>query len=365
MLTHKASLQGFKPTHKRVSVVQSGYASCLTLLGLLSSCAVILKLYAVTLAAAPTRGVITFVTFAYPHEPDTFVGHQRWDTNTSRLAIQLMYSSLVRSQSSTPKLHVYTDTPETIPTATTMGTVPNIVVHVRKSSSFPKNPYTESKEKWSAWKALSRAKLDAVEEVLLREKSDVIWIDLDTLVFIDLRQAFIKSKTWVIGFQHGNCEGGCARESFAINPAFDVQGDLWALDAKTIRKVRMFERTQISKLDKLPNYDLQAYISLMLQRKLLSANILLQTILPSHNYGFACSQFQHAESAYAFFIRDGRLMCPIPDASTASHHPGVVSFTSPAFRRLFLSTERITFDQINDPEVRSWFRSWFYPLRYI
>jgi len=243
-----------------------------------------------------------------------------------------------------------------------MGTVPNIVMHVRNSSSFRKNAYSGRKEKGSAWKALSRAKLDAVEEVLVRDKNDVVWIDLDTLVFIDLTQIFIKSKTWVIGFQHGNCEH-CVKESFAINPAFDVQGDLWALDAKTISKVRMFERTQISKLNKLPNYDLQAYISLMLQRRLLSADILLQTILPTFSYGFACSHFQHAESSYAFFIIDGQLMCPVPDASTASQHPGVVSFTSPAFKRLFLSAEEITFDKIEDPEVRSWFRSWFFPRR--
>lgn len=137
---------------------------------------------------------IQFVTFAF-----TKNAGDRWDTRSARTALRLMYSSLVRSQSTIPRLHVYTDAPDVVPEKTTFGAKTQIVVHACHAQSFPENPYS----KIGKWAAVSRAKLDAVEDLLLQHGGRIIWIDLDTLVFVDLTKTFRQSPSWVVGYQRG------------------------------------------------------------------------------------------------------------------------------------------------------------------
>ena len=146
---------------------------------------------------------VQFATFAFVGIEMLGGGGERWDIDTAERALRVMYSSLVQSQRTLPTLHVFTNVPKAIPTKTTMGTAVDIVVHVCTPVHFPENPYSH-KEKW---KALSRSKLDAVERILLNNGGRVIWIDLDTLVFVDLMQSFQHSSSWFVGYQHGSCGG--------------------------------------------------------------------------------------------------------------------------------------------------------------
>lgn len=56
-------------------------------------------------------------------------------------------------------------------------------------------------------------------------------------------------------------------------------------------------------------HDLQAYFTLILQHGILSADMLLQHIIPTRTFGFVCSHFRHHESNYSFYVERGLLMC--------------------------------------------------------
>ena len=77
-----------------------------------------------------------FVTFAFTAEAGG-----RWNASTCKTGLRLMYSSLVRSQSEYPELHLYSNDPGVIPLLTTMETVPHIILHKRQTNSFPRNEY--------------------------------------------------------------------------------------------------------------------------------------------------------------------------------------------------------------------------------
>ena len=48
-----------------------------------------------------------------------------------------------------------------------------------------------------------------VEDLILQEGGRVVWIDLDTLVFVDLARAFQRgAASWMVGYQKGiQCKG--------------------------------------------------------------------------------------------------------------------------------------------------------------
>jgi len=291
---------------------------------------------------------VHFVTFAYPGK--------RWDLVNSRRALRLMYSSLESSQVELPTLHVYTSLPSVIPTTTLRGSKPKITLHFLDREEFPKNPYTSIND----WKSLSRSKLDVVEELLRRGHDHVVWIDIDTLVFVDLAKVFELSATFLVGFQHGSCGGrsDCTREDVHITPEFDAHGDLWSIDLSTIDKVRKFEHMYLSNSsNSLPRYDLQAYFSFMLQAGILPPSILVHRILPTYNFGFVCSDFKHPTSSNLhLFILNDQLHCQ--DAVLKMPKTvGSISFTSPTFRKMFLNEDIPTFSSVRNPEVRRWLES--------
>ena len=214
---------------------------------------------------------LRFVTFAFTRNAG-----DRWGVTTTRRALKLMYSSLVRAHAILPTLYVYTDTIDVVPSQTTMGTRVDIVSRVCDASSLPKNVYSTSSHgatnnNNNKWASVSRAKLDVVEDVLVQEGEPVIWIDLDTLVFTDLSSARRReASSWVVGYQRGNVNMGLKRYAEShfryVRPEFDALGDLWSLDLGGIEKVRDFEKRWMSRaMATPPKYDLQAYFSLMLE----------------------------------------------------------------------------------------------------
>ena len=224
----------------------------------------------------------------------------------------------------------------------------------------------------SKWASLSRAKLDVVEDLMLHGVGPVVWIDLDTLVFVDLARAFQRgASTWLVGYQRGmQCNGlkSCVGSHFrSVRPEFDVLGDLWSLDLAAIEKVRDYERRWVSSrwVRKPPKYDLQAYFSLMLENGVLAENVLLHNILPDLNFGFTCSNFEHPTSTNMEISVDSddaqRLRCPIPKGVKMSPRVGTLSFTAWSFQKMFLDEEKPTFDSLSDDQdVRAWFARWFY-----
>ena len=300
---------------------------------------------------------IQFVTFAFTkNEGD------RWDTRSARTALRLMYSSLVRSQSTIPRLHVYTDAPDVVPEETTFGEKTQIVVHACHAHSFPENPYS----KIGKWAAVSRAKLDAVEDLLLQHGGRIIWIDLDTLVFVDLTKTFRQSPSWVVGYQRGvKCQGlsDCIPlASSWVRPEFDTLGDLWSLDLHTITKVRDFEKRRItSSRRRPPKYDLQTYFGLMLEENTLPHSGLLHRILHEYNFGFFCSGFRHPTSQTLRLSVDKRhLVCPLKAGVGMGQRVGTISFTAKTFKLMLLNEARTQFEAVIDSSAREWLVTWFY-----
>jgi len=249
---------------------------------------------------------IAFVTFAF-----TSGAGGRWKPEQCRRALRLMYSSLVKSQSEFPRLHVYTDELSVIPSVTTLGTKTDILVHKTKPELLPPNAYTGK----NPWLSLSRAKLDVVESLSVHTRASIVWIDLDTLVFVDL--SLTRTHSWVVGYQHGNCHN-CSREhvstggsfDLSLEPRFDIYGDLWALNLSSIAAFRRYEDAHVSRGLPLPRFDLQGYFSLMLQENALPAS-LLHDIL-DYNFGFVCSGFEHPTPAnMKLEVVDGTLSCPV------------------------------------------------------
>ena len=301
---------------------------------------------------------IRFATFAFARNAG-----KRWSVESTKTALQLMYSSLARSQArKPPRLHVYTDTPDVIPIETTFGTEVDVIMHACDSHSFPPNAYTNV----GPWAALSRAKLDAVEHVMTAFGARVIWIDLDTLVFVDLGQTFRQSSSWVVGYQRGaHCEGmrACFHSAHSsVRPEFDALGDLWSLDRETIAKVRDFERRRITSSARTPpKYDLQTYYGQMLEEEMLSSDVLLHKLLPSHNFGFFCSNFMHptVENLELSIDEEGNLVCPRRPDVKMGERVGTISFTAKTFQSMF-SADGDVFETIAHPGARRWLRDWFY-----
>lgn len=302
---------------------------------------------------------VSFVTFAF-----TKSSGGRWDVVVCRRALTLMYSSLVKSQTEFPQLHVFTDVPEILPTTTLSGKQVSITAHVRRIEEICHNSYTGK----DSWKSLSRAKLDVVEELVISSGGQVIWVDLDTLVFTDLGVS--KYISWVVGYQHGSCKGRitCSAEHVSnggpflqiIEPRHDALGDLWSLNLTSISAVRRYEAMHERNELPLPHYDLQGYFSLMLQDGALPAQLLHETL--DYNFGFVCSQFAHPTPENVILrVVSGKPSCSPGDLEhVMSRNVGSISFTAPSFQELFLKTERPEFDWLTDEQAATWLNSWFY-----
>ncbi len=304
-------------------------------------------------SSSSDESALRFVTFAFTRDPGA-----RWEAASARRALRLMYSSLARAHAILPGLHVYTDSPEVIPSETSFGVKTKIHVHTCASDSFPFNPYT----KIGKWAQISRAKLDVVEDVLLKYGGRVIWVDLDTLVFVDLSDTFKVATSWIVGYQRG--ADTIFRKIFSkkVRPEFDALGDVWSLDAKTIGKVRDFERRVISQMKTPPKYDLQTYFGLMLEEGSLSRDNLLNRLLPSMNFGFFCSNFNHPTSKNLKLSQDanGTLVCGLKPGVEMGARVGAISFTAKSIVPMLLTQEYTDFDAIRDLKAREWLKKWFY-----
>lgn len=304
---------------------------------------------------------ISFATFAF-----TEGSGGRWNEVTCRRAIRLMYSSLVKSQVEFPHLHVFTNVPNIIPNTTFSGQKARITAHIRRPEQLRPNYYTSD----NPWMSLSRAKLDEVEDLILSSGRQVVWVDLDTLVFSDL--GISTRVSWVIGYQHGSCQGrpSCSLEHISsgghfhrpIEPRYDAFGDLWSLNLTAISAIRQYETLHVAKGLPLPIYDLQGFFSLMLQDNMLPA-YLLHDIL-DYNYGFTCSQFDHPTPENVNLkVSNGRLSCEVKDLGhVLSENVGSMSFTAPTFQQLLLRNDHPDFAWLKDKEAASWLQSWFHVL---
>jgi len=283
----------------------------------------------------------------------------RWSEQDCTEGLKIMYSSLVRSQESHPVLFLHSDSPQVIPAHTTMQTATNIIpILIDVESVLKDSPYN------MPWHALSRAKLDFVEKLIREHGKPVVWIDLDTLLFVDISKSFALSSSWVLGFHHGGCEGKltCSALSEPITPAFDAQGDMWSLDLAAIAEVRKFEYELLLSNSTLPSFDLQGYFSMMLQRRILSAD-LLHRLLP-FNFGFACSSFTHPTAAnlkITFSRTESKMLqCPLHIGVDMPKETGGISFTASTFSTLLLHNETPQFKYFGDETIQSWFLDWFY-----
>lgn len=309
---------------------------------------------------AGTRERYVFVTFAFTSD-----GGGRWNTSSCKTALTFMYSSLVRSQKDYPELHLYSNDPGVVPQLTTMQTAPRIVLHEIQARSLPRNEYSETDE----WRALSLAKLDAVEQVMKNYKVRAIWVDLDTLIFIDLKSSLRRASSWVIGYQSGSCGGlykNCSYEHVArggfhggdIEPALDTYGDLWSLSLETIDTIRQYRKQYLKNGSTLPLYDLQGYMTFMLMDGVLDVTF-LHDIVP-YNFGFFCSNFEFPNAKnLEIAVLDDHLVCPMREFVPMSTRVGAISFTAITFQQLVLDTSS-RFQFIPDESARKWLSDWFY-----
>lgn len=305
------------------------------------------------------RGGASFATFAF-----TSRGGDRWNATTCRDALKFMYSSLVRSQSQYPQLHVFTNDRQVIPRLSTFGTIPNIVVHQRHAKQFRKNEYSRTDD----WRALSLSKLDAVEEVIKSQNRRVIWVDLDTLLFVDLQSPLLP-ESWFIGYQTGGCGGiykNCSYEHVSrggynqadIEPELDVYGDLWSFSLPTITAIRNYRKEYVRSGRTLPLYDLQGYLTAMLQENRLNASP-LNRFLP-YNFGFFCSNFNFPnESNLDLSVNSGKLTCPKRAFVDMGIVVGSISFTALTYQAFFLQDQH-SFSLVQNENARRWLIDWFY-----
>jgi hypothetical protein len=316
------------------------------------------------LEATCRNDVPLFVTFAFSH-----VG--RWSITNMLNGIRYMYSSLVKSHRCKVVLFVYTNDPNIFKDqlqTTTMKTKANIVVRAQLLKDIPQyqNFYP------NPWIRLSRFKLDVVAS-MLKKNEHIVWIDIDTLVFIDLTSAFLNASSWVIGWQSGRgglrgsyeAGGGGYRgphenhsktwakiSDVPIPPQFDAHGDLWAVDLEIVHEILRLERT----LSKKPDYDIQGYFSVLLTQG--SSKLkLLQSILPMYSFGFQCANYAHFLVPNKIQVKDNKIHCSGEPGLGVSSNVGVISFTTPAFVDSMLG--RTIFPNQNSM-VRSWIHDFFH-----
>lgn len=283
----------------------------------------------------------------------------RWDGVSVRRALRLMYSSLYRAHQKAVKLVVYTDDPREVQISnTTWGAKVNLFYQKIDVETLSKFSVYED-----PWHAISRSKLNEVEALMLRCRKRVIWIDLDTLVFVNLERTFEFANSWVVGFHHGDCRRlkRCSKLGIEIPSEFDIQGDLWSLDFQEIDEIRKLEREMTMTGQDLPVYDVQGYLSILLTQNKISPK-LLHRILP-FNFGFACSDFHHPSEINLELMSDSSsvyLLCPLHDGVDMPMEVGSMSFTAPTFTHLFLGSDQPNFSFIKSESVVLWFLCWFY-----
>jgi hypothetical protein len=296
-----------------------------------------------------------FVTFAF-----TEIGDKRWKRGVEDLkkSILYMYSSLVRSHLCVPTLYIYTNEPdqftsENAISRTTMRTKTNIVVRNHAMADINSHFYVNK------WKGMSRYKLDIVTSHLINGER-MVWIDADTLVFTNLTPAFLKSPSWVIGWQHGKSKSGSSVISdITIPDEFNSQGDLWAVNLPAIKEIENLETQLVKKSSSnLPLYDLQGYFSILMTQG--STNFkLLQKIMPEFNFGFHCSNYNHPNiTNFTPYVEHGNhLHCTDKQGLGFPKEIGAISFTSLTFKAMVLDTNGIV---TQSTSVRRWFRRFFF-----
>lgn len=266
-----------------------------------------------------------------------------------------MYSSLVKAHKCSPVLYVYTNAKsgmlETLRT-TTMGTKANIILRQHETKRIKNHGYV------MPWKQISVYKLDIIEQHL-RQGERVVWIDVDTLLFVSLSSKNINASSWVVGWHHGKRGQGAIymgqngdSSSPIKNPANEAQGDLWEVDLDVIQSVRTLQ----SASDVKPTYDLQGYFSMLLESGKHNLQ-LLQLVMPNYNFGFQCSNYNHPSfSNFYPLIKENKLHCTDRQGLGFPSPVGSISFTAPTFLDLMLGK---TMMSKQSPEVRAWFERYF------
>ena len=79
----------------------------------------------------------------------------------------------------------------------------------------------------------------------LDKGEQLIWLDLDTLLFTDLSQTLRNGVAWVVAWERGKngigSKGGqmWLYSGTLVPPKFAAMGDLWSLNSKAIAEVRL------------------------------------------------------------------------------------------------------------------------------
>ena len=271
----------------------------------------------------------------------------RWNVSSTKRAVLLLFNSLLSSQTVDFHLHVYTNSDELyFNSAQERGRLSTRII---EADELPTNPYSDP------WKRLSRAKLDFYER-LKTEVSPLVWIDIDTLVFVDLHKAFEVTDSWVIGYHHGACD--VCSDLFAgekVDPAIDVQGDVWSLSLDSIQSVRNIERQRIIS-NSLPRYDLQGYFSIMLRKNRCSLG-LLHELLPEYNFGFQCTEWlpPNATNVHIRLSQD-QLVCPLTKGVAMGEKLGIMSFSATSYQSLFLCADKPDMKFVHEAAARAKFK---------
>jgi hypothetical protein len=287
-----------------------------------------------------TYAVITAPVIAKPRVEGS------WSVDIARRALLLMYSALARSQNELPLLYVYSNVEreKLVSTETTFGTKMNIVwkPFVQITSSY-KDPLKE----------LSRSKLDLVAAHLSYGETP-IWIDLHTLVFMDLSK-FV-AKPFVIGWAMDKSVAPRKILEVDVDPRSQAQGDLWFMDGSAVKETLALEAT----LTNIPEYDLEGYFSIMLHRNKSRFSV-LQELSIEHSFGFECLGKFHGVSPEYPYASHMNITWKSSSGFVCHDKPlGVLSFTAPKFKELFLEKVYPTFQFIKDYDSRRQFHKYFY-----
>ena len=241
------------------------------------------------------------------------------------------------------------------------------------------NPYLDPKlvetQKASSWKALSRSKLETMEQHMNDNPYFLpVWIDLDT-VLLHPSAIMISSpqsqnhdrRPFIYGYQKHDTRNKC-------------YGDIFALDQKAIDDIRKMEQNMIENHQLLPNLDLQGYFGLMLDQNASRLDV-VQDVYPNQTFGFDCTQYSHPTvdlikasiRKYQNVERSdiGGLSCKNPRSGKDNSKVGCLSFTSKTFREFFFLQEdekykhrkvisTNIFDVIQDQDAKSWLQEFLF-----
>jgi hypothetical protein len=166
------------------------------------------------------------------------------------------------------------------PVRTTWGALGNTVLRDVGNVTH-KNPYHHFDINGLPWKSVSFHKIRLVQQHLLHGEK-VIWIDIDCLLFVDLRKAYKEVSNFVV-YGEGWHKMGSDRVTQVHIPLRNrVYGDIWMADLPMVTEVYRLLDIPVRPL---PYMDCQDFWSLFVTLGNFSISG-LQDLYPGHCWGF-------------------------------------------------------------------------------